>query len=159
MQQPVDIDANSYKMQLPEWYDKTLFKRLIYLHTILCWCSLAFAISDCSLAFTCILHHVYLIFCRRCLFTIQIQANNIISNDIFRLFLLRRAQDFYMNNLFAMFAGKLSGLLAVLAIPSILKILICTKASSTPYTAYKRYLETVFHTMSWYEHDLKPGSR
>lgn len=26
---PVDIDVNSYKMQLPEWYDEILFKRLV----------------------------------------------------------------------------------------------------------------------------------
>lgn len=64
-----------------------------------------------------------------------------------------------MRNLFAAFAGKLFGLLAVLAVPSILKILMCTKGSSTPCTAYKRYLQTIFHTICWYEHELKPGSR
>lgn len=58
-----------------------------------------------------------------------------------------------------MFAGKLSGLLAVLAVPSILKILVHTKASSAPLTAYRRYLQTVFHTMTWYEEELKVGSR
>lgn len=72
---------------------------------------------------------------------------------------IRRAQDFYMKNLFAMFAGKLHGLLAVLAVPSILKILMCTKQSSTPFTAYKRYLQTIMHTICWYEDELKPGSR
>lgn len=70
-----------------------------------------------------------------------------------------RAQDFYAKNMFAMMAGKLCGLLAVLAVPSILKILMCTNASSTPFTAYKRYLETIFHTLSWYDCELKPGSR
>lgn len=74
-------------------------------------------------------------------------------------FFCYRAQQFYMKNMFAMFAGKLCGLLAVLAVPSILKILICTKESSKPVTAYKRYLQTIFHTISWYEHELKPGSR
>lgn len=58
-----------------------------------------------------------------------------------------------------MFAGKLSGLIAVLAVPSILKILVCTKASSVPFTAYHRYLQTIFHTMTWYEEELKVGSR
>lgn len=28
---PVDIDADSYTMQLPDWYDEILFKRLVYL--------------------------------------------------------------------------------------------------------------------------------
>ncbi|XP_055319056.1 uncharacterized protein LOC129576927 isoform X2 [Sitodiplosis mosellana] len=73
--------------------------------------------------------------------------------------LFKRAQDFFSKNMFAMMAGKLCGLLAVLAVPSILKILICTKASSCPFTAYKRYLETIFHTLCWYEDELKPGSR
>lgn len=72
---------------------------------------------------------------------------------------ISRAQQYYNNNLFAMFAGKLSGLIAVLAVPSILQILVHTKASSIPLTAYRRYLQTIFHTMSWYEEDLKVGSR
>lgn len=58
-----------------------------------------------------------------------------------------------------MFAGMMCGLIAVLSIPSILKILIHTKASSTPFTAYKRYLQTIFHTITWYQHGLEPGSR
>lgn len=58
-----------------------------------------------------------------------------------------------------MLAGKLAGLVAVLSIPSILKILILTKGSRTPMTAYRRYLATIFHTMSWYENDLTPGTR
>lgn len=69
------------------------------------------------------------------------------------------AQKFHDDNLFSVFAGKLCGLLAVLSVPSILKILIHTKASSTPYTAYKRYIETIFHTLTWYEYEMKPGSR
>lgn len=77
------------------------------------------------------------------------------SNRIF----LYRAQEFHMRNLFAIYGGKLCGLLAVLAVPSILKILICTNASSTPYTAYKRYMATIFHTLCWYEEEMKPGSR
>lgn len=75
------------------------------------------------------------------------------------IFIYCRAQDFYAKNMFAMMAGKLCGLLAVLAVPSILKILMCTNASSTPFTAYKRYLETIFHTLAWYDSELKPGSR
>lgn len=70
-----------------------------------------------------------------------------------------RAQRFHDDNLFSIFAGKLCGLLAVLAVPSILKILIHTKASSTSLTAYKRYMQTIFHTLTWYESDLKPGTR
>lgn len=70
-----------------------------------------------------------------------------------------RAQKFYNANLFSMFAGKLCGLLSVLAVPSILKILVHTNKSSEPLTAYRRYMQTVFHVLVWYEEDLKPGSR
>lgn len=58
-----------------------------------------------------------------------------------------------------MSVGKLIGLLAVLAVPSILKILIYTRRSSTAVTAYKRYIQTLLHTNCWYEHELKPGSK
>lgn len=58
-----------------------------------------------------------------------------------------------------MFVGKLCGLLAILAIHTILDVLICTKNSSTPVTAYKRYLQTLFHTINWYRYDLKPGTK
>lgn len=70
-----------------------------------------------------------------------------------------RAQRYYHANIFAMFAGMLVGLLAVLAVPTILRVLVFTKGSSTPMTAYRRYLQTIFHTMSWYDEDLKPGTR
>lgn len=58
-----------------------------------------------------------------------------------------------------MFSGKLIGLLAVLAIPSILKVLDGTKESGTSMKAYRRYLATIFHTVSWYKEELKPGSK
>lgn len=77
----------------------------------------------------------------------------------FIIFILNRAQDFYHRNLFAMFTGKLYGLIAVLSVPSILKILIHTRNSSNSCKAYKRYIATIFHTISWYENELKPGSR
>lgn len=51
------------------------------------------------------------------------------------------------------------GLVAILAIPSILNILIHTKGSSTNFTAYRRYMQTIFHTLSWFRSDLKPGTR
>ena len=70
-----------------------------------------------------------------------------------------RAQEFYKENRAAMFAGKLAGLLAVISIPSILKILVYTNQSSVPVTAYRRYIQTIFHMLNWYEHDLKPGTK
>lgn len=51
------------------------------------------------------------------------------------------------------------GLLAILAIPSILNVLVHTKRSSSDFTAYKRYIQTIYHTLTWFRHDLVPGSR
>lgn len=51
------------------------------------------------------------------------------------------------------------GLLAILAIPSILNILVHTDRSSTDMTAYKRYIQTIYHTLTWFRHELKPGTK
>ncbi|CAG9808283.1 unnamed protein product [Chironomus riparius] len=56
--------------------------------------------------------------------------------------------------MFAMYLG----LVAILAIPSVLKILIYTKKSSPTEAAYKRYIQTIFHTLRWFRYDLKPGT-
>lgn len=52
---------------------------------------------------------------------------------------------------FVVCSGMVSGLVGVLAIPTILKVLMCTRQSSTPTTAYRRYLRTILHTIAWYE--------
>lgn len=53
----------------------------------------------------------------------------------------------------------LAGLVAVFAIPSILKVLIATKQSNSPIAAYKRYVRTILHTIMWHSYPLTPGSR
>lgn len=55
--------------------------------------------------------------------------------------------------------GMLCGLIMVLAVPSIRRVLICTNKSSTPRTAYRRYIKTIFHILEWHENDLKANSR
>lgn len=55
---------------------------------------------------------------------------------------------------FVIQSGMLSGLVAVLAIPSILNVLICTRQSSTPATAYRRYIRTMLHTNAWYKYSV-----
>ncbi|KAJ8944699.1 hypothetical protein NQ314_009406 [Rhamnusium bicolor] len=72
--------------------------------------------------------------------------------------LYKRGQNFFYKHLFGLFFSKCLGLLTVLAIPTILKILMHTKMSSTNMTAYKRYMATIFHMMVWYQSDFKPGS-
>ncbi|XP_031327731.1 uncharacterized protein LOC116174460 isoform X2 [Photinus pyralis] len=70
-----------------------------------------------------------------------------------------RGQEFYHKHVLAMFVAKLFGLLTVISTPTILKILTFTNMSSTPLTAYKRYLATVYHMCVWYDNDFKPGSK
>jgi len=57
--------------------------------------------------------------------------------------------------MFAMYLG----LVAILAIPSVLKVLIYTKKSSPTVAAYKRYIQTIFHTLQWFRNDLEPGTK
>lgn len=57
-----------------------------------------------------------------------------------------------------MFAMYLN-LISTLAIPSILKILVHTSKSSTDMTAYRRYVQTIFHVLTWFREELKPGTR
>lgn len=51
------------------------------------------------------------------------------------------------------------GLQVILSIESISKIFQCTKQSTTPKMAYKRYLTNGVHTQAWYGNELKPGSK
>lgn len=57
--------------------------------------------------------------------------------------------------MFAMYMG----LLSILAIPTILDVLVHTNKSSSDLTAYRRYMQTVYHTLSWFRSDLKPGTK
>lgn len=52
---------------------------------------------------------------------------------------------------FSVLLASLMGLIFVLAVETILKILVCTRASSTPKTAYRRYIRTVYHVFNFYE--------
>ena len=50
------------------------------------------------------------------------------------------------------------GLLGILAVPSILNVLVHTNKSSSDFTAYRRYIQTIYHTLTWFRHELKPGT-
>ncbi|XP_075146745.1 uncharacterized protein LOC142221095 [Haematobia irritans] len=66
--------------------------------------------------------------------------------------LFKQGQSYMDKYRFVIQSGMLTGLVAVLAIPTILKVLICTRQSSTPTTAYKRYVRTMLHTRAWYKY-------
>lgn len=69
-----------------------------------------------------------------------------------------RGRKFYAENSFSLSSTMLMGLVAVFSVPSILKVLAGSRRSNSVYTAYKRYLSTLLHTISWFEHELKPGT-
>ncbi|XP_040572332.1 uncharacterized protein [Lepeophtheirus salmonis] len=57
---------------------------------------------------------------------------------------------FLLANFFSCFLAMLTGLISLLYIPSILEVLIITGNSSTPDTAFARYLRTLNHTYAWF---------
>jgi hypothetical protein len=63
----------------------------------------------------------------------------------------RLGQQIFNNNIFSMMIAKLSGLVSLLAISTILNVIMFTKKSSTPCLAYRRYAETILHTFVWHE--------
>ncbi|GAB0088728.1 uncharacterized protein DMENIID0001_031920 [Sergentomyia squamirostris] len=70
-----------------------------------------------------------------------------------------RARKFYFDNIYGFFMGNLTGLISILAIQSILRVLICTKQSSTPKTAYRRYIATLLHVVNFYSSNPDNNSK
>lgn len=70
-----------------------------------------------------------------------------------------RGRDYFQKNRVGIFVSDIFGLLSLLAEPQGVKVLDHTKKSSDAKTSKLRYLSTVFHTMSWYEEKLEPGSK
>lgn len=62
-------------------------------------------------------------------------------------------QQAFYNNVFSMMIAKLSGLVSLLSIRSILDIVMFTKQSGIPCLAYRRYAMTILHTLVWLEKD------
>jgi len=91
----------------------------------------------------------------------SIYVSNSLSDFYFVCFpFFRSGQTYFSKYRFVMNAGMLAGLVAVLAVPSILRVLSCTRQSSTAFTAYRRYVRTIFHTQAWYNFNIADrGSR
>ncbi|XP_030377630.1 uncharacterized protein LOC115626405 [Scaptodrosophila lebanonensis] len=68
--------------------------------------------------------------------------------------LFKRGQGYLQKYRMVMFSGMLAGLIAVLAIPSILRVLQFTRQSSNAFMAYRRYIRTIFHTQAWYSYPV-----
>lgn len=89
----------------------------------------------------------------------SILSDAISCRIIFNDFLFSRAQNFFLLNINAMARALYIGLFAAAASPTLLRILMFTKQSSTPALAYRRYKANALHTQAWYRHPIKPGSK
>lgn len=90
----------------------------------------------------------------------QIHYLTLIFENYNELFILNcRAHELLEDNHVAASGSSFSGLLTILAVPTILKILIFTDKSSSTYTAYKRYVQTIYHALTWYRNDFRPGTK
>ncbi|XP_033220422.1 uncharacterized protein LOC117175023 isoform X2 [Belonocnema kinseyi] len=69
--------------------------------------------------------------------------------------LFKKAQAYYNSHILGFTIAQLMGLIDVLAVPSILKVLIFTKKSGIPCTAFKRYAMTVLHTHAILSEDIE----
>lgn len=76
--------------------------------------------------------------------------------DSFSINFICSAQRFFRSNIYSLMFSMYMGLLSILAIPSILVILEHTQKSSSDLTAYKRYMQTIYHMLTWYRENLKP---
>ncbi|EZA56102.1 hypothetical protein X777_03583, partial [Ooceraea biroi] len=62
----------------------------------------------------------------------------------------KQGQEYYTRYLAAIVLNNLIGLIAVFAVPQIMKVLTYTKQSSTVCTAFKRYVQTMLHIHKFY---------
>lgn len=70
-----------------------------------------------------------------------------------------RAQRFFLININAMVHALYLGLIAIASSPTLLKVLMFTKQSSTTMLSYRRYKANVLHLQTWYKFPLQPGTR
>lgn len=61
-----------------------------------------------------------------------------------------RGRDFFKRNIGQCLMAMLFSLVCGLSIKRFLDVLVCTGKTSTPTTALKRYLDTVFHLIKWH---------
>lgn len=68
-------------------------------------------------------------------------------------------REYFMKNRFGILSTNLCGLVMLLALPKGLPIFRAAPKSDYIEGVRKRYLETIMNTLSWYEVQLKNGSR
>lgn len=74
--------------------------------------------------------------------------------------LFRAGQAYYLRNLLLMAISNICGLIATLAIPETLDVLVFTKQSASSCPAYRRYVQTLMHVYTMCKSDaLDPKSQ
>lgn len=63
-------------------------------------------------------------------------------------------RQFFQENRAGILMSNMAGLILLLSVPNGLNILHGTGRSSTPKTARNRYIDTIMHTLSWYDYPL-----
>ncbi|KAK2580307.1 hypothetical protein KPH14_012546 [Odynerus spinipes] len=63
----------------------------------------------------------------------------------------RLGQQAFYNNVFVMMVAKLSGLMTLLSVPTILDVIMFTQQSNTTCAAFRRYVQTILHMFVWYK--------
>lgn len=66
----------------------------------------------------------------------------------------RLGQEFARKYFIGVNASEMMALFVLFALPDGLETLIFSKNSSSPFTAFRRYLSTVLRVSSWYDHDI-----
>lgn len=87
---------------------------------------------------------------------IEPNSINITPNDLPNWYdrrLFKEAQDYYMRNITSMVLASFAGLLAIIAVPETLKVLVYTNKSSTPSVTFSRYTQTLLHIFKLYTCD------
>nr|XP_026488573.1 uncharacterized protein LOC113395221 [Vanessa tameamea] len=69
-----------------------------------------------------------------------------------------QGRRFFSDFCFAFSMVNVLGLIGVYSVPTILAVLVGSRRSNSPYTAYKRYSSTFMHITTWLKHELKPGT-
>lgn len=80
-------------------------------------------------------------------------ATDVTPNDLpdwYNETLYKEGQNFYKRNKMSIIAVSTVGLILVFAVDTILKVLMCTKRSSSTCLAFKRYIETLLHVINLY---------
>lgn len=68
-------------------------------------------------------------------------------------------REYFINNRLGMLNANLMGLIIVLSLPRPLALVRSTNQSNTAETARQRYVNTIIHTLKWYEVPLKNESK